>query len=111
MDLVHFIQVPVSRCSVSSCIQKTVHLSHFTFGPPFWVLNRTLSISNRFAFVGSQLSSFLLLAFPSSWALRAHPFLHSELTAVASVLLFPAKLLEKEAKKPMLIVTVIKSQV
>lgn len=75
------------------------------------VLSRTLSILNRSTCVGSQLSSFLLLAFLSSWALRAHPFLHSELTAVASMLLFPAKLHEKEAKKPMLIVTVIKSQV
>lgn len=36
MGLVQFIQVPVSRCSVSSCIQKTVHVFQITFGPhPF----------------------------------------------------------------------------
>jgi len=75
------------------------------------VLNKAFSISSRFTFARSQLSSLLVLAFPSSWALKANPFLHSELAAVASVLLFPTKLHEKEAKKPMLIVTVIKSQV
>lgn len=107
----HFIQVPVFRCDVSSCIKRTVHLFQITFGPALWVLDRTLGVSSRVTFVCSQLSSFLPLAFPSSWALRAHPFLHGELTAVASVLLFPVKQHEKKAKKPMLIVTVIKSQV
>lgn len=75
------------------------------------MLNKTLSISVKLMLAGSPLISFLPLAFPACWVLRASLFLHSKLTAVAAELLLPAKLHENEAKKPMLIVTVIKNQV
>lgn len=97
MDLVHFIAWAVHS-----------NLFQITSGPPLWVLNKTLSISNSFMLVGSQLSLFLLHALPSCWDWRAHPFPHSLLTAVASVFPFPAW---KGSQETSANCTVIKSQV